>query len=199
MNLHFGKFLCLLLVSFSQINLQAQLNVLTSQEKKEGWELLFNGKDLTGFKQLNGEAKYRVEDGAIVGTTVSNTPNSFLATVKDYGDFILEVELKVDNSMNSGIQFRSLSLPEVKNGRVHGYQMEIDPSDRAWSGGIYDEARRDWLYIPIINPQAKTAFKKEAWNKYRIDTTGTRNQSQRMFSAKFGSVSTRNPAAIEVI
>ena len=135
MNLHFGKFLCLLLVSVSQINLQAQLNVLTSQEKKDGWELLFNGKDLTGFKQLNGEAKYRVEDGAIVGTTVPNTPNSFLATVKDYGDFILEVELKVDNSMNSGIQFRSLSLPEVKNGRVHGYQMEIDPSDRAWSGG----------------------------------------------------------------
>ena len=64
MNLHFGKFLCLLLVSVSQINnLQAQLNVLTSQEKKDGWELLFNGKDLTGFKQLNGEAKYRVEDG----------------------------------------------------------------------------------------------------------------------------------------
>ena len=57
MNLHFGKFLCLLLVSVSQINLQAQLNVLTSQEKKDGWELLFNGKDLTGFKQLNGEAK----------------------------------------------------------------------------------------------------------------------------------------------
>ena len=173
MNLHFGKFLCLLLVSVSQIhNLQAQLNVLTSQEKKDGWELLFNGKDLTGFKQLNGEAKYRVEDGAIVGTTVPNTPNSFLATVKDYGDFILEVELKVDNSMNSGIQFRSLSLPEVKNGRVHGYQMEIDPSDRAWSGGIYDEARRDWLYIPNINPQAKTAFKKEAWNKYRIEAIG---------------------------
>jgi hypothetical protein len=74
--------------------------------------------------------------------------------------------------MNSGIQFRSLSLPEVKNGRVHGYQMEIDPSDRAWSGGIYDEARRDWLYIPNINPPAKTAFKKEAWNKYRIEAIG---------------------------
>lgn len=172
MNLHFGKFLCLLLVSVSQINLQAQHNVLTSQEKKDGWELLFNGKDLSGFKQLNGEAKYRVEDGAIVGTTVPNTPNSFLATIKDYGDFILEVELKVDNSMNSGVQFRSLSLPEVKNGRVHGYQMEIDPSDRAWSGGIYDEARRDWLYIPNINPLSKTAFKKEAWNKYRIEAIG---------------------------
>jgi hypothetical protein len=91
--------------------------------------------------------------------------NSFLITEKNYGDFILELDLMVDNSMNSGIQFRSLSLPEYKDGRVHGYQMEVDPSDRAWSGGIYDEARRDWLYIPNMNPLAKTAFKKSQWNK----------------------------------
>ncbi|NBA88105.1 DUF1080 domain-containing protein [Emticicia sp. CRIBPO] len=136
------------------------------------WTNLFDGKTLKGWKQLNGKAKYRVENGQIVGTTVSDTPNSFLATEKDYGDFILELELKVDNSMNSGIQFRSLSTPDFKDGRVHGYQMEIDPSDRAWSGGIYDEARRDWLYIPNINPKSKTAFKKDAWNKYRIEAIG---------------------------
>ena len=172
MKLHIGKLLLLILTPLLTPHLYGQSNILSSQEKKDGWELLFNGKDLTGFKQLNGEAKYRVEEGAIVGTTVPNTPNSFLATVKDYGDFILELELKVDNSMNSGVQFRSLSLPEVKNGRVHGYQMEIDPSDRAWSGGIYDEARRDWLYIPNINPLSKTAFKKDTWNKYRIEAIG---------------------------
>ena len=108
MKLKFRKLSLLLLVPFFQLKVFGQ-NVLSSQEKKDGWELLFNGKDLTGFKQLNGDAKYRVEEGAIVGTTVPNTPNSFLATVKDYGDFILEVELKVDNSMNSGVQFRSLS------------------------------------------------------------------------------------------
>jgi len=136
------------------------------------WTNLFNGVDLKGWKQLNGKAKYRVENKQIVGSTVSNTPNSFLVTEKEYGDFILELELKVDNSMNSGIQFRSLSLPEFKDGRVHGYQVEIDPSDRAWSGGIYDEARRDWLYIPDINKQAKTAFKKNEWNKYRIEAIG---------------------------
>jgi len=172
MKLHIGKLLLLILTPLLNPHLYGQLNILSSQEKKDDWELLFNGKDLTGFKQLNGEAKYRVEEGAIVGTTVPNTSNSFLATVKDYGDFILELELKVDNSMNSGVQFRSLSLPEVKNGRVHGYQMEIDPSDRAWSGGIYDEARRDWLYIPNINPLSKTAFKKNTWNKYRIEAIG---------------------------
>jgi hypothetical protein len=62
---------------------------LQAQKSKEGWVDLFNGKDLTGWKQLNGQAKYEVKDGAIVGTSVMGTPNSFLTTEKDYGDFIL--------------------------------------------------------------------------------------------------------------
>jgi Domain of Unknown Function (DUF1080) len=141
-----------------------------SQEK---WTKLFDGKTLKGFKQLGGNAKYSVRNGEIVGTTVKDTPNSFLATEKDYGDFILELELNVADGMNSGIQFRSLSSPDYQNGRVHGYQAEVDPSDRAWSGGIYDEARRDWLYIPNINPEGKKAFKLHGqWNKYRIEAIG---------------------------
>lgn len=139
---------------------------------QKGWQSLFNGKDLTGWKQLNGKATYEVKDGAIVGTSVLDTPNSFLTTEKDYGDFILECELKVDNKLNSGIQIRSLSKPDYMNGRVHGYQVEIDPSDRAYSGGIYDEARRGWLYPLDINPEGKKAFKKDAWNKYRIEAIG---------------------------
>jgi hypothetical protein len=108
-----------------------------------------------------------------VGTTVANTPNSFLTTAQDYGDFIFEVDLKVDNVMNSGIQFRSLSKADYKDGRVHGYQMEVDPTVRAWSGGIYDEARRDWLYIPNIHPEGKKAFRMGDWNKYRIEAIGS--------------------------
>lgn len=138
----------------------------------DGWEYLFNGKDLTGWKQLNGKAKYEVVNGVIVGTTVANTPNSFLTTEKDYGDFILEVELKVDDNMNSGIQFRSLSKADYNNGRVHGYQCEVDPSDRAWSGGIYDEARRGWLYPCTYNPEGGKAFRNGAWNLYRIECVG---------------------------
>jgi hypothetical protein len=138
----------------------------------DGWTYLFNGKDFTGWKQLNGKAKYEVKDGIIVGTTVANTPNSFLTTEKMYSDFIFEVELLVDSSMNSGIQFRSNSLPEYKDGRVHGYQMEIDPSERAWSGGVYDEARRGWLYPLTMNPDARTAFRNGEWNHYRIEAIG---------------------------
>ncbi|QRR01211.1 3-keto-disaccharide hydrolase [Dyadobacter sandarakinus] len=147
-------------------------HLASAQAGKDGWTMLFNGKDLTGWKQLNGKAKYEVKDGAIVGTSVTDTPNSFLTTEKNYGDFILECELKVDNKLNSGIQIRSLSTPDYQNGRVHGYQVEIDPSDRAYSGGIYDEARRGWLYPLDLNPDAGKAFKKEAWNKYRIEAIG---------------------------
>ncbi|WP_432714552.1 3-keto-disaccharide hydrolase [Pedobacter sp.] len=138
----------------------------------KNWNSLFNGKDLSGWKQLNGKAKYQVSNKEIIGTTVANTPNSFLVTDKEYGDFILELELKADTSMNSGIQFRSLSKEEYQNGRVHGYQVEVDPSTRQWSGGLYDESRRGWLYPLELNPSAKTAYKKTEWNKYRIECIG---------------------------
>jgi hypothetical protein len=142
---------------------------LTTQAQ---WVMLFNGKDLKGWRQLNGKAKYEVVDGNIVGTTVAGQPNSFLATEKDYGDFILELELMADSTMNSGIQFRSESRADYQNGRVHGYQMEIDPSPRAWSGGIYDEGRRLWLYTLDFNTQARTAYRRKGWNHYRIEAIG---------------------------
>ena len=154
----------------------ASIALFTScqQEPKDDtpWVTLFDGESLNGWTQIGGEAKYAVEDNAIVGTTVHNTPNSFLTTDKDYGDFILELDYKVDPSMNSGIQIRSNSLPHYKDGRVHGYQIEIDPSERAWSAGIYDEARRGWLNPMTDNPDAQKAFKQNEWNHYRIEAIG---------------------------
>jgi hypothetical protein len=148
------------------------LTVSCSTEPGVPWVDLFNGENLEGWNQKGGEASYTVENGEIVGRTVLNTPNSFLCTNEDYGDFILELELKVDSRLNSGVQFRSLSDPNYRNGRVHGYQCEVDPSDRAWSGGIYDEARRGWLYPLTFNPDAKSAFKVDDWNTYRIEAIG---------------------------
>lgn len=137
-----------------------------------GWTKLFNGKDLAGWKQLNGKAKFEVKNGEIIGTTVAHEPNSFLVTEKTFGDFILEFEFMINDGTNGGIQFRSESKPKYMNGRVHGYQMEIDPSARAWTGGIYDEARRDWLYPLEYNTSAKNLFKHEAWNTGRIECVG---------------------------
>ena len=140
---------------------------------KDGWTYLFNGKDLTGWVQLNGDAEYKVESKEIIGISKPNTPNSFLCTEKDYGDFILEFELKVDTALNSGVQIRSHSYPEFNDGRVHGYQVEIDPSKRGWSGGIYDEARTGWLYpVTPYNNAAVTAFKNNDWNLYRVEAIG---------------------------
>ena len=136
------------------------------------WESLFNGKNLKGWEKLNGTAEYKVANGEITGISKMGTPNTFLATKKMYANFILEFEFKVADGLNSGVQFRSNSLKEYMNGRVHGYQFEIDPSSRAWTGGIYDEARRGWLYPLTEYPSAQKAFKSGEWNKARIEAIG---------------------------
>lgn len=136
------------------------------------WDDLFNGRNLKGWQKLNGTAEYKVENGMIIGVSKMNTPNTFLATRKSYGDFILEFEFKVDDGLNSGVQFRSLSDKAYMNGRVHGYQFEIDASKRAWTGGIYDEARRGWLYDLTRYPDAQNALKPGAWNMARIEAIG---------------------------
>ena len=141
-------------------------------DKNDGFVPLFDGKTLAGWKQLGGKAKYTVEDGVIVGSSVPNTSNSFLCTEKDYSDFILELDYKVDDSLNSGVQIRSNSIPTYHKGQVHGYQVEIDPSKRAWSGGIYDEGRRGWLNDLKNNEPARKAFKHNDWNHYRIECVG---------------------------
>ncbi len=150
------------------------LPLFTFAEEPGKWVDLFNGKNLDGWVQRGGVAKYTVEGGVIVGTTVPKTPNSFLCTERNYANFILEVEFKVDPSLNCGVQIRSNSLPDYKNGQVHGYQVEIDPADRGWSGGIYDEGRRGWLYDLSKNPAARYAFKQNEWNHYRIEAIGDR-------------------------
>lgn len=147
-------------------------SILSAQNSGQ-WTSLFDGKTLKGWVQKGGKADYKVENGVIVGSSVANTPNSFLCTEKEYDDFILELELAVDDGLNSGIQIRSRTQEGINNGNVFGWQIEIDPSPRAWSGGIYDEGRRGWLYIPSINPAGQKAFKtKEQWNKYRIEAIG---------------------------
>ena len=139
----------------------------------DGWTSLIQGQSLDGWSRLNGEATYTVEDdGTIVGTTAAGTPNTFLATDRTYGDFTLKVDVWVDAGINSGIQIRSESKPDYMKGRVHGYQVEIDPSARAWSGGIYDEARRGWLYPMTLNPACRKAFRVEDWNVYYIEAAG---------------------------
>ncbi len=163
--------------------------VSTTQPEEEEWVTMMKGSSTDGWTQLNGKATYEVNDGIVTGTTKLGEPNSFLTTDKMYGDFILEYEVNVDPRMNSGVQIRSHSYDfdttyvytdaegntvekTVEGPRVHGYQVEIDPSERGYSGGIYDEARRGWLADLSENEEGRTAFKNNEWNKYRVEAKG---------------------------
>ena len=157
--------LSLLFLSFISCN-------TVQQKENNGWEELFNGENLKGWEQLNGKAEYKVEDGCILGTTITNTPNSFLCTEKKFNDFILEFEVWADPSVNSGVQFRSNSFKDFDDGRVHGYQFELESTNRAFSGGIYDEARRGWMYPLSLNENGRKAFKVGKWNACRVEAVG---------------------------
>lgn len=146
--------------------------VQAASPEETTWHKPFNGDSFAGWTQRGGQAHYSIREGMIVGTTRTRTPNSFLCTNREYADFIFEVELKADPRMNSGIQIRSASIPSYHNGVVHGYQVEIDPSDRAWSGGIYDESRRGWINNLEDNEAARKAYRRTGWNHYRIVAIG---------------------------
>jgi hypothetical protein len=142
---------------------------------KTDWQELFNGKDFTGFVQLGGEAKYTVKDGVMVGISTPGTPNSFMCTAVEYSDFILEFDVRVDTLLNSGVQIRSHNSENDGKVLVYGYQVEIDPTDRGWSGGIYDEARRGWLYpVTPNNQDAVKSFDRYGWNNYHVEAIGNR-------------------------
>ena len=164
----------------------------TSWGQDGNWIDLFDGESLEGWSIHSGFAKYKVEDGAIVGNAVKGSPNTFLCTDQEYGDFILEFEVFLkDNELNSGVQFRSKIAPEnltlwlrndegdtypklIPKDRVYGYQVEIASAEVGASGGIYDEARRamirDW-WIEKGSEKSK-AFKDGEWNNYRIECKG---------------------------
>ncbi|MDQ8006633.1 MAG: DUF1080 domain-containing protein [Pedobacter sp.] len=154
-------------ISYQPVHIFAQKKAVSDK----GWHNLFDGKSLKGWKKLGGNAPYTIEKGAIVGTMTKGTPNSFLVTQKEYGDFILEVDIKLEGEgTNSGVQTRSHYDAEKK--RVFGRQVEVDPTARAWTGGIYDEARRGWLYPLDLNEAAKSAYKPNEFNRIRIEAIG---------------------------
>ncbi len=147
--------------------------IATVSINAQEWVDLFNGKNLKGWKQLDGTADYRVENGEVVGTSKTGTPNSFMATKQLYGDFILEYEMKMDRGLNSGVQFRSVAHRPDGSERVNGYQVECDDhDDRPWAGGIYEEADRGWLYPMSYNPGVAKENKRGEWNHIRIEAVG---------------------------
>ena len=189
------KYLALIVSSLSLLLAGCSPSSNSTTESVE----LFNGSDLEGWQNFGG-GKFYVEDGAIVGESAPDLPNSFLATKEMYDDFELEVEFWVDPLLNSGIQIRSHTYPEEtttirwggrfkddgtkdvkervwERGRFWGYQIEIDPTERAWSGTVYEEGGRGFLHTPGESEVAKKAFKPEQWNHFRIIANGDHFQT----------------------
>jgi hypothetical protein len=171
---------------------------------KDGWKDLFDGKTLNGWKVLNQDFKnpeskpdFYVENNMIVcNTTLNNSGGGYLVTEKSYANFILEFDVKIDTSLNSGIQCRSrvwekdtssiyvagdASLTKRKTkwpaGYVWGYQIEVDPSSRAWSGGLYEPGNRGWIVALVNNEPGRKAFKPMDWNHFKILMDGNKIQT----------------------
>ena len=150
------------------------------------WITLFDGETLNGWSQRNGFATYRVENGTIVGRTSPGSPNSFLCTTTNFGDFELEFEVKVHDELNSGVMIRSSQKPESTGsgrnetaGRVYGPQVEIEASGPkgAESGYVYGEATgRGWL-TPEDRLIPHKTMRDGEWNSYRIVAKGVRIQT----------------------
>ena len=136
------------------------------------WQSLFDGHSLDGWDVVEGDSTVLVDDGAIVAVHQDADAMTYLVTDQTYSDFILEVDVKIIGDLNSGILLRGQRDPAVKAGRAHGYQMEIDQSERQWTGGIYEEGGRGWLYSLEGKETARAAYRPSEWNHYRIEAIG---------------------------
>ena len=165
------------------------ISLLSSASANEKVEL-FNGKDFSGWTKRGGDATYSIENGEIVGRSVPNTPNTFLTTDREFADFILELDFKMDpKNFNSGVQIRSHARPEGNRERVYGYQVEMDTDpNRAWTGGIYFEGgskdengewirKAGWVHDLKNNEAAQKARRLGEWNHFKIMAKGRRIQT----------------------
>lgn len=138
---------------------------------EEGYHYLYDGKTLAGWHPVGGESTFEAAGEDIVGYHGPGA-NTFLRTDKTYGDFSLKLQMRWDEPGNSGVMFRANQ--RAADGRVYGYQFELDDSDRAWSGGIYDEARRGWLADLADKPEVRKAIRLDDWNDIEIEARGAR-------------------------
>ena len=144
---------------------------------------MFDGQTLDGWYKVGGNAEYHIEDAQIVGVCDNSKPNTFLRTRRTYGDFEFRCEFRWDIVGNSGIQFRSQQRETDSgqaDGRVFGYQCELDNRlDRRWSGGVYEEGRRGWLYGLEGDEHAakRQAMRYDDWNEIVIRCEGQRMQT----------------------
>lgn len=153
---------------------QSGTNQASTNQAKAPWRDVTPREGLAGWRATGGKASYAFENGELIGRAEPGKTNSWLVSEAQYGDFIIEFDAKTDPALNSGMMIRGQSRPDYRDGVVHGYQAEIDPSSRRWSAGLYDEQRRQWLYTLGRNVAARQTFRSGDWNHYRVEAIGNR-------------------------
>ena len=141
------------------------------------WVSLFNGQDYTGWKLVGPTnlASAGIEDGAMLLRQRTNTvEHTFVTSTEKYGDFILELDLKDDPGFNSGILLRCLEATADAKVRLNGYQVKVDNTTRAWTGGVFDDFGDSWRWLHDLadNEAGRTAFKLGEWAHFRIECIG---------------------------
>ena len=168
------RFTALLLCAAGLCQAAEALNRLSKQEKKDGYILLFNGRDLKGWE--GDPALWSVKDGVLVGTSDGHPVkvNTFLIYSKPFASFILKAEVRLRNH-NSGIQFRSTQLPG-EGWRVSGYQADFsEAGERSAWGNLYEERGRGVMDVPDRGWQTgKQVYRKGEWNSIEIHADGPR-------------------------
>ncbi|MGE4620307.1 MAG: DUF1080 domain-containing protein [Planctomycetota bacterium] len=172
------RYLLLIVVILAMIATNSTISARSDDNdtSKPQWESLLPPADLSGWKILGGTAKYIIEDSMIIGQSTPNSPNTWLITERQFGDFELEYEFRCNPSLNSGVQIRS----EANGGSARGFQVEIDVDDkrkRFWSAGLYEEGDRGWIDGLKDNPEARAAHKPHDWNHVRVVAVGAHMQT----------------------
>jgi hypothetical protein len=154
-----------------------QMPSLFAQEQSMPWKTIFNGKDLDGWEMIGDRGVAAVQDDEIIiHRTKETKEHTFLATKKKYGDFILEIDFKMDDpGWSTGVLVRCIGAKaDSCKVRLYGYQIKIDDTPRNWTGGIFDDYGGTWKWICDLskNEPARQALKKGGWNTFKIQAVG---------------------------
>jgi len=144
--------------------------IVAQSSPKSAWVSLFNGKDLTGWKN-NGAEKWMVEQGTILCESAANK-YGYLTTEKTYRDFNLRLKFRGEAAGNSGVfvHSRITGINPEHGPDIEGMQVEVDPSGGKHTGGLYESGGRGWVKMPT--PEGEQALKPGEWNDLEVSLQG---------------------------
>lgn len=151
------------------------LNTLSPQEKKEGWALLFNGRDVAGWHTYGAKgvgSAWRVEQGALklnVPNRAGNkAPNGgdLVTDAVITGDFEFKADWKVERFTNSGIFFFVQEAPQYKNSYDTGLELQV--LDDAIYEGASENTHRAGDFFSVANARVRELKPVGEWNRVHV-------------------------------